>query len=271
MQRRLSLGRAALAAVLLSLVLVVAAAAPGAGGTASKKPQAVKTKSDSARAKLDKNLLTLVDKSASKRVFVYATVKPADAAAAAIMRGGRIATAGDISLVVGSVRVAEATKLAGVPGVVSVKLVQLKQTASPLGIPEPNLNQTPATSSLQSSMNNLRQKEVPYSAAPAPRGGNFEQLKQLGVLDAKTHKFANAWNAGFAGEGTTVSILDGGTDWAHPDLLNTWQTWSGATDSDPFTDDGWNGWPKAFDPYDTLVWLLAPNFVDQGLTWYTPT
>src|SRR6185295_6173976 len=154
MQRRLSLGRAALAAVLLSLVLVAAAAAPGAGGTASKKPQAVKTKSDSARSKLDKNLLTLVDKSASKRVFVYATVKPADAA---IMRGGRIATAGDISLVVGSVRVAEATKLAGVPGVVSVKLVQLKQTASPLGIPEPNLNQTPATSSLQSSMNNLRQ------------------------------------------------------------------------------------------------------------------
>ena len=164
----------------------------------------------------------------------------------------------------------QATKLAGIAGVVSVKLVELKQTASPLGIPEPNLNQTPSTAAKKSVMNGLKEKEVPYSAAPAPKAGNFDRLKQLGVLDAKTHKFADAWNQGFAGEGTTVSILDGGTDWAHPDLLNTWQTWDGATDS-TFTDDGWNGWPKAFDPYDTLVWLLAPDFVDQGLTWYTPT
>ena len=87
------------------------------------------------------------------------------------------------------------------PGVISVKLVQLKQTASPLGIPEPNLNQAPSNSSLQSSMNNLRQKEVPYSAAPAPRGGNFEQLKQLGVLDAKTHKFVDAWNQALPAKG----------------------------------------------------------------------
>ena len=271
MQRRQSLGRAALAAVLLSLVLVVAAAAPGAGGSHAKRPQAVKTKSDSARAKMDKKLLKLVQKGSTKRVFVYAMAKPgAVAAAAGFMRGSHVAAAGDISLVIGSVRPAEATKVAGIAGVVSVKLVQLKQTASPLGIPEPNVNQTPSHASLESFMNDLRQKEVPYAAAPSPKEGNFDRLKQLGVLDAKTHKFADAWNAGFAGEGTTVSILDGGTDWAHPDLLNTWQTWSGATDS-TFTDDGWNGWPKAFDPYDTLVWLLAPSFVNQGLTWYTPT
>ena len=270
MHHRQSLGRAALAAVLLSLLLVVAAAAPGAGGKSSR-PQAVKSKSDSARAKLDKGLRALVEKGATKRVFVYATAKSdAAAAAAALLRNGRYANAGDISLVVGSLRVTAATKLAGLPGVISVKLVQLKQTASPLGIPEPNLNQAPSKSSLQSAMNDLRQQEVPYSAAPAPRGSNFDRLKQLGVLDAKTHKFADAWNQGFAGEATTVSILDGGTDWAHPDLLNTWQTWSGATDS-TFADDGWNGWPKAFDPYDTLVWLLAPDFVNQGLTWYTPT
>ena len=271
MHRRQSLGRAALAAVLLSLVLAVAAAAPGAGDSKAAKPQAVKSKSDSARAKLDQKLQNLVAQGSTKRIFVYATVKP-DAAAnvAALMSGSHVAGAGDISLVVGSVRVAEATKLAGLPGVVSVKLVQLKQTASPLGIPEPNVNQTPSTSAKKSFMEDLKHKEVPYSDAPAPKSGNFDRLKQLGVLDAKTHKFADAWNQGFAGEGTTVSILDGGTDWGHPDLLNTWQTWSAATDS-TFTDDGWNGWPKAFDPYDTLVWLLAPDFVDQGLSWYTPT
>ena len=235
MHHRQSLGRAALAAVLLSLLLVVAAAAPGAGGKSPENLRARRRSSRSptpARAKLDKGLRALVEKGATKRVFVYATAKSdAAAAAAALLRNGRYANAGDISLVVGSLRVTAATKLAGLPGVISVKLVQLKQTASPLGIPEPNLNQAPSKSSLQSAMNDLRQQEVPYSAAPAPRGSNFDRLKQLGVLDAKTHKFADAWNQGFAGEGTTVSILDGGTDWAHPDLLNTWQTWSGATDS----------------------------------------
>ena len=60
MERRQSLGRAALAAVLLSLVLVVAAAAPGPAGGKAAKPQAVKSKSDAARAKLDQKLQNLV-------------------------------------------------------------------------------------------------------------------------------------------------------------------------------------------------------------------
>ena len=113
MQRRQSLGRAALAAVLLSLILVVAAAAPGAGGKAAKKPQAVKTKSDAARAKLDTKLQKLVARGSTKRVFVYATVKPGTAAdAAALMQDGHVAAAGVISMVIGSLRANEATKLA---------------------------------------------------------------------------------------------------------------------------------------------------------------
>jgi hypothetical protein len=73
---------------------------------------------------MDKKLLGLVQKGSTKRVFVYATATPAAAAdAAALMRGAHIAEAGDISMVVGSVRVNEATKLAGTAGVMSVKLV----------------------------------------------------------------------------------------------------------------------------------------------------
>ncbi len=34
---------------------------------------------------------------------------------------------------------------------------------------------------------------------------------------------------------------------------------------------GWTGWPKAFDPYGTLLFLVAPELVDQGLSWYTTT
>jgi len=37
-----------------------------------------------------------------------------------------------------------------------------------------------------------------------------------------------AWDAGYAGEGVTVGVLDGGTDFGHPDLLGTWQVWSSA-------------------------------------------
>ena len=75
------------------------------------------------------------------------------------------------------------------------------------------------------------------------------------MLDAKTHDFTGAWKQGFTGDGMTASVLDGGTDWGHPDLIGTWQTW---TQDEPTArgrrrDTNWAGWPKAFDPYDTLV------------------
>ena len=41
--------------------------------------------------------------------------------------------------------------------------------------------------------------------------------------------------------GSTVSILDGGTDFGHPDLIGTWLT-------APV-----DGWPQAYDPFDTLI------------------
>jgi hypothetical protein len=63
---------------------------------------------------------------------------------------------------------------------------------------------------------------------------------------------------GYDGTGVTVSILDGGSDWGHPDLIGTWLT-------------GPSGWPQAYDPYDTLVLLVDPGQIDLGLTWYAPT
>jgi hypothetical protein len=163
-----------------------------------------------------------------------------------------------MSLVVGSIRVQQLTKLAGASSVLSVRLVELKQTARPPGIPDPGLNKLPSLSSLQAFMNNLRNKEVPYSQAPPLKGSNFEQLKDLALLDAKTHGFAEAWENGYTGDGETGAVLDGGTDWGHPDLIGTWRT-------------GANGWPRAFDPFGTLIFLAAPGFVDQGLSWYTKT
>jgi hypothetical protein len=68
----------------------------------------------------------------------------------------------------------------------------------------------------------------------------------------------------------TAAVLDGGTDWGHPDLIGTWQTWSNAQAVDG-GDAGWNGWPKAFDPFGAIQLLLAPDQIAQGLSWYTPT
>ena len=267
--RRTQVGLAAFAAALLAVVLL---APTGATGPKSGAAKAVNSKSDAARKKLDDRLAKLVASGSNKKILVFATVRSAaaDEAAALLKRAHVAQTKGRATIAVGSIRVQQVTKLADLKGVLAVHLVQLRQTGKPLGVPEPDLNKMPSTASLQSFMNALRQKEVPYSDAPPPKGSNFEQLKQLGVLDAKTHKFAEAWNDGWTGQGSTVGVLDGGTDFGHPDLLNTWKTWSGATDTF-ITDDGWNGWPKAFDPYDSLVWLLAPSFVGQGLTWYTPT
>ena len=69
-------------------------------------------------------------------------------------------------------------------------------------------------------------------------------------------------------------MLDGGTDWGHPDLINTWQTWSSddVSNDNDFVDPGWVGWPKAFDPYSTLVLeMLGPDAVAENDSWYTTT
>jgi hypothetical protein len=53
--------------------------------------------------------------------------------------------------------------------------------------------------------------------------------------------------------------MDSGTDWSHPDLIGA----KVATAA--------NGWPAAFDPFGTVQWLLAPEQIDQGLSWYVRT
>jgi len=129
---------------------------------------------------------------------------------------------------------------------VSVGLVQFKQTGQPRGVADPLLNQRASTQQLRAGRKRQQADDVPYSDAPPLKGSNFEALKKLGVLDANTHKFAEAWKAGYAGEGTTVGVLDGGADFGHPDLIGTWKT---CTNAEAFGGDpGWNGWPKAFDP-----------------------
>ena len=227
----------------------------------------VTTASDAAKDKLDPKLAEQVESGSTETISVFVTVDGSAAPATTLLDDARVAQSGDVALVVGKISVQQLPKLAGKKGVVGVGPIELKQTGQPLGSPDPELRQPFDKQKVNEALKGLYKREVPYSKAPAPKGSNFEDLKKLAVLDAKTHRFADAWRAGFTGQGVTVGVLDGGTDFGHPDLIGTWQVWSSAPGHDP----GWDGWPKAFDPYGTLQWLAAPDQISGGLSWYTLT
>ena len=264
MNRRLltALG-ASLLLVAASLPVATTAAQPDKDG----KPAAVQTKRDAAKSKIHPKLLRAMESGANANIYVFTTVMGSTNPAKALLGNAKVASSpgGKASIVVGRIRVQNLTKLASAKGVVSVQPVELKKTGSPLGSPDPDVERNVTNAALKAAFKGLLGNEVPYSAAPPLKESNFEELMELALLDAGTHKFAEAWQAGYTGEGSVVSVLDGGTDWGHPDMIGTWSVRAST------------GWPNAFDPFGTLVLLvqstptdLGPN-VNQGLTWYTKT
>ncbi|TCC27568.1 S8 family serine peptidase [Kribbella speibonae] len=227
----------------------------------------VQSATDAALAKLDPKLEARVKKGDTAAVAVFATVQGDTSTAQRALDDAHVAKSGDAALVMGSIPVQALPKLAAAPGVVAVRPIELARTGQPLSDPDPELHQAPTAAEQQAALAKVKSDDVPYDEAPPLRRSNFDKLRNQNLLDAKSHNFTGAWKAGFTGQGVTVGVLDGGTDFGHPDLLNTWQTWTGQTGAKA----GWNGWPKAFDPYGTLQWLAAPDQVDQGLSWYTKT
>ena len=266
MVRRLS----TLLVVLCLLIGAVVPATVAAKDPVRGKPAEVKTKSDGAKTKLHPRLQAQVDAGGNKTILVFATTTGDPDAASAYLTDAHVAGRDGVALVVGKINVQALPKLAGADGVVAVSPIDFKQTGQPLGSPDPDIRRPPSEKVLDQTLKGLYDNEVPYSEAPPLAGSNFEELKELALLDAKTHNFAEAWEAGYTGSGTTVGVLDGGTDFGHPDLIGTWQTWSGLTG----VRAGWNGWPKAFDPFGTLQWIsgaAGQAQIDQGLSWYVKT
>src|SRR4051812_35878132 len=250
----------------LAVMLAVASTLACAG--AAQAQEEVTSKTDGAKEKLDASLQAKVDAGSTETVPVLVTVSGDPSQVQALLSGDHTATTQRTSLVAGRIPVQTATKVASIDGVVSIGLVRFAQTGEPSD--RPDNGHRWSRDSARRHHQEQEKTDVPYDKAPPLKGSNFEKMKKLNVLDGRTHDFTGAWNAGYDGTGTTVGVLDGGTDFGHPDLIGTQQTWSGARDTDS-TDDGWNGWPKAFDPYGTLQLLLAPELVDGGLSWYTPT
>jgi hypothetical protein len=222
-------------------------------------------------AKLSPDLQQQVAADATAPVKVVVSLRASSVPqAASLLQNTHIASRRTVALLVGTVNAAKLGKLASLRGVVGVSSIQFKQTGTPTAN-DPEVGTQPDQRTRNAALREFQRHSVPFDKAPPLKGSNFNQQKNLDVLDAKTHDFTGAWKAGFTGTGVTASVLDGGTDWGHPDLIGTWQTWS-QNDVTAFgADPGWVGWPKAFDPYSTLVLLSAPEMVQQGLSWYSQT
>jgi Subtilase family len=257
--------RTLLVLAVAAAVLVLPASVIADSQNAAAGPGAVETASDGALDKLHPALEAKVAEGSTADVKVYVTARGSAEQARALLDGARVAGNGGVSLAVGEISVQELAKLASLKNVVSVGPVDFKQTGKPLGSPDPQLERAFHKEQVNAALQGLYKREVPYSHAPKLRGSNFEKLKELAILDVKTHNFVSAWNAGFTGAGVTLGVMDGGTDFGHPDLIGTWKTWTNAFDP------GWNGWPMAFDPFGTLQWLSAPSQISQGLSWYVLT
>ena len=122
--------------------------------------------------------------------------------ARAVLDNARVAKSGDAALVLGSIPVQALPKLAAVPGVVAIQPIEMTRTGQPLTDPDPDLHKAPTAAERKTALAKVKADDVPYGEAPPLQGSNFEQLKSSNLLDAKTHNFTGAWNAGFAGEGS---------------------------------------------------------------------
>ena len=157
------------------------------------RPVIVETASDAAKDKLHPKLEEQVESGSTEHDFGLRDRGRRPAAAESVLEDAKVAESGDVALVIGQISVQELPKLAGKKGVVGVGPIELEQTGEPLGTPDPQLVKPFDKQKVNEALQGLYRREVPYDKAPELKGSNFEDLKKLAVLDAKTHRFAEAW------------------------------------------------------------------------------
>ncbi len=200
-------------ALTLAASLIVSTTQAAPGDDDQPQPESVSSKSDQDTVKLDEKLQDKVESGSTETVYVFVTVTGNTAQVKKLLDDAASAEANGDAIVVGSATVQQLPKIASLKSVVSIGLVELKKSGRPLGVPDPDLNHRPTKEELNAALKGLYKREVPYSKAPKLKRSHFDRLKKLGVLDAKTHNFAGAWKDGYTGEGVTVGVVDGGTDW----------------------------------------------------------
>ena len=188
-----------LSALLLVAGLVIGAVAPATAIAREhdrSKPDQVITKSDHARTKIHPRLLKQLDAGSTKEIRVFATVSGDPSAAEALVADAHVAKSGEAALVVGRIHVQALPKLAGVRGRRRSQPDRVQADRQAARQPGSRGRQaTDRQGAEQGAPGSCTASEVPYSEAPPLTGSNFEALKKLTLLDAKTHNFTEAWKA----------------------------------------------------------------------------
>ena len=257
-------GRSSVFALALALIaLLVTGGATQAARTSHRAPDRVTSNDDAAKARLAPQLQDRLESGATASVGVVVTLNDGNLAAAkALLDDAHAATKSGLSLLVGRIGAQRLAKLAAIEGVVSVEPVQFKQTGQPSRRP------TPRSAASRDQNAQRGPASVPETLRALRQGAAAEDLelrarsKGMDVPRREDAQLHGAWKRRLHGRGRhgcrprRRHRLGPSRPARHvADVVRR--------DAD---DPGWDGWPKAFDPYDTLVMLAAPDFIDQGLT-----
>jgi hypothetical protein len=135
-------------------------------------PTTGRSRDDVAKKKRDPELRAALASGANGTVAIYTTVVGNPANAVAALDGAHVAATpgGKAALVVGRIKVQQLPKLAGQRNVLSVNLVQLKQTGRPLGNPDPDIGSAkPSTKALRTAVSGLADRR-PVCGRAADQG-----------------------------------------------------------------------------------------------------
>ena len=130
---------------------------------------------------------------------------------------------------------------------------------------------------LRANADSLRASALPWDQAKAFNDGRTDyqpkdwyDMSYMGPTKAEV-----AWERGYTGEGVSVSVIDDGVDFAHPDLMGVQKIYSSTQATE------YNGWPMVMDPFSMRAYFYqllggtpAVSYGHPGVTYidthYTP-
>ena len=249
-------------AALLSMFVVAAATQAAPDKKAGKPAKTVKSASDGAKSKLHPKLQKQVESGSTDSIHVFVTVAGDPAPAAALLDDAQDRVLGGTQR--SSWARSACRRCRSSPAPRASWPSARSSSSRPAGrsaIPTRRSARPPTRRrrTRRCASSTTRKCRTPRRRRRRARTSRRSRARRARRQDAQLRRRLE--RRATPARASTVGVLDGGTDFGHPDLIGTWQTWSGA---DTARRAGWNGWPKAFDPYGTLQCWLAPELSRPG-------
>jgi len=246
-------GRLKRAVAAISVLSVVSLAFMGIasvnvrGGAQDASHMRISTGSDAARSKVHPDLLRAMTSTPQAAVMVHAYVKAGtdlrrympDAIA------NKFVDPAGNTFVTGTLRASNLLKTAALSGVVAI--VPMTGDYAPALDP-----QMTASGAFQPTGDLAAKLTAHVQSGVRTNNGRGNDIAPTGWADVlNTHQSSLAWDKGYTGTGVKVMVNDTGSDYANPDLIDTW-----AVVSDPSSP--YYGWPEQFDQIS--MYLFARDY-----------